>query len=71
MIFAKQYAQIRRINGRERSRCFEEVARVIRDVELQGLAPELSLGASALNVGSVYYRTEASTVLRVANVGQG
>lgn len=52
-------------------RAFEDVTGQIRSVESRGSAPEISLGASSLELGDVYYRTVASTVLRVANVGQG
>lgn len=52
-------------------RSFAEVTSVIKQVETQGLAPELSLGGRALDFGNVFYRAEATTVLRIANVGQG
>lgn len=65
------HSKIRQIEARERLRSFEDVTRQIRHVESQGSAPELSLGASLLELGDVWYRTVASTVLRVANVGRG
>ena len=64
-------SKIRQIERRERLRSFEDVTNQIRQVESRGSAPELSLGASSLDLGDVYYRTVKSIVLRVANVGQG
>ncbi|CAN0254877.1 unnamed protein product, partial [Hapterophycus canaliculatus] len=63
--------KIRQIERAGRSHLFEEIVDQIRRVESQGAAPEITLGAASLELGDVYYRTRASTVLRVANVGQG
>eukprot|EP00903_Cladosiphon_okamuranus_P010739 g10150.t1 len=70
-VLAELSVKIRQIHREERLRAFEEVTGQIRRVESQGAAPEITLGATALDLGDVYYRTVASTVLRVANVGQG
>lgn len=64
-------AKVRQIHRQERLRLFEEVTGQIRRVESTGTPPEITLGASSLYLGEVYYRTVASTVLRVANMGQG
>lgn len=63
--------KVRQVHREERLRAFQDVTGQIRRVESQGSAPEITLGASSLDLGDVYYRTMASTVLRVANVGQG
>lgn len=63
--------KVRQIHRDERFRVFEDVTSQIRRVESSGSAPEITLGASYLELGDVYYRTVASTVLRIANVGQG
>ncbi|CAM9504238.1 unnamed protein product [Laminaria digitata] len=70
-VCAELSVKIRQIERRERLRSFKDVTNQIRRVESTGSAPQLSLGASSVDLGDVYYRTVKSTVLRVANVGQG
>ncbi|CAM9113698.1 unnamed protein product [Ectocarpus sp. 13 AM-2016] len=70
-VCAELSVKIRLIERAEHRRNFEDITTQIRRVESQGSAPEITLGSSALDLGDVYFRTMASVVLRVANVGQG
>lgn len=71
VVFGVSPLKVRQIHRDERLRVFEDVTSQIRRVESSGSAPEITLGSSHLDLGDVYYRTVASTVLRVANVGHG